>query len=72
MVKLTGDRYGWYSITRMPVTRSQNDVVIAAKALTKLKFSPKAKTVRPQRKAAIVARNLIKLCASSDNEDCSQ
>jgi hypothetical protein len=62
----------------MPVTRSQMSEVAAAKALVALKKSApmkrseKCSEKRPQRKAAIVARGLIKLCASSDNEDYSQ
>jgi len=54
----------------MPVTRSQVSEVIAAKALVSLKKEATPRpAARPQRKAAIVARSLIKLCASSDNED---
>jgi hypothetical protein len=60
----------------MPVTRSQTSEVAAAKTLVSLKqMRPRPQTAsekRPQRKAAIVARGLIKLCASSDNEDYSQ
>lgn len=62
----------------MPVTRSQTSEVVAAKMLVALKKSAPVKRssmpaqTRPQRKAAIVARGLIKLCASSDNEDYSQ
>ena len=61
----------------MPVTRSQMSEVAAAKTLVSLKKAPmkrpeKCSEKRPQRKAAIVARGLIKLCASSDNEDYSQ
>ena len=59
----------------MPVTRSQTSEVIAAKTLLALKHARPAASApnskRPQRKAAIVARGLIKLCASSDNEDLS-
>jgi hypothetical protein len=50
----------------MPVTRSQSS---AATALLILKRSVQA---RPQRKAATMARILIKQCAASDNEDSSK
>jgi hypothetical protein len=64
----------------MPVTRAQNaEMLNAAATLVTLKYSKATggKSVskvdaRPMRRAAIVARQLIKLCASSDNEDYSQ
>lgn len=67
----------------MPVTRSQNaEMLNAAATLVTLKYSKSGLPVyskvsskvdaRPVRRAALVARQLIKLCASSDNEDCSQ
>lgn len=69
----------------MPVTRSQNaEMLNAAATLVTLKYSKATGgfqtysksgskvDARPMRRAAIVARQLIKLCASSDNEDYSQ
>lgn len=55
----------------MPVTRSQTS---AATALLMLKRSVQTRPIqtRPQRKAATVARMLIKQCAASDNEDSSK
>jgi hypothetical protein len=59
----------------MPVTRSQKaEMTVAAKTLLTLKNAARPTPVaqRPTRKAALLARQLIKLCASSDNEDYSQ
>lgn len=64
----------------MPVTRAQNaEMLNAAATLVTLKYSKATGSksgskvdARPMRRAAIVARQLIKLCASSDNEDYSQ
>ena len=64
----------------MPVTRAQSaEMLNAAATLVTLKYAKATGSksgskvyARPMRRAAIVARQLIKLCASSDNEDYSQ
>jgi len=55
----------------MPVTRAQSEMVAAAHTLLSLKVqkAPKApKAQKAQRKAAIVARQLIRLCAESEQD----
>jgi hypothetical protein len=66
----------------MPVTRAQSEMVAAAQTLLSLKVrarvapkdqkahvAPKARVApRAQRKAAIIARQLIRLCAESEQD----